>query len=130
LFDVDRFKGINDTYGHHVGDVVLREISQLLRATVPEPGVCLRYGGDEFVVLLPGYDDDAALEVMREFAQRVRDTMMAVEDRVGLRATVSVGVASYPYPVNDTALLFGRADEAAYVSKGEGRDRVTPWTAS
>lgn len=127
LFDVDRFKGINDTYGHHVGDVVLREISQLLRASVPEPGVCLRYGGDEFVVLLPGYDDDAALEVMQEFAQRVRDTMMAVEDGVGLRATVSVGLASYPYPVNDTEQLFGRADEAAYVSKGEGRDRVTAW---
>ena len=130
LFDVDRFKGINDTYGHHVGDVVLREISGLMRACVPEPGVCLRYGGDEFVVLLPGYDDDAALEVMEAFAQRVRDTSMALGDGVGLRATVSVGLTSYPYPVNDTEQLFGRADEAAYVSKREGRDRVTAWTAS
>jgi diguanylate cyclase (GGDEF)-like protein len=127
LFDVDRFKGINDTFGHHVGDVVLREISRLLRDSIPGPGICLRYGGDEFVIFLPGHNNDQALALMRTFAEKVRSTPLAVEEGVDLRATVSVGLATYPYPVADTAELFGKADEAAYVSKGEGRDRVTAW---
>jgi diguanylate cyclase (GGDEF)-like protein len=128
LFDVDRFKGINDTFGHHVGDVVLREISRLLRDSIPDPGVCLRYGGDEFVIFLPGYDGPRGLALMEDFAQRVRTTPLAVDEGVGLSATVSVGLAIYPDPVSSTEELFGRADEAAYVSKGLGRDRVTAWT--
>jgi diguanylate cyclase (GGDEF)-like protein len=127
LFDVDRFKGINDTFGHHVGDVVLREISCLLRNSIPDPGICLRYGGDEFVLFLPGWNNHDALELMQNFAQKVRSTPLALDEGVGLQATVSVGLATYPQPVSSTADLFGKADEAAYVSKGEGRDRVTAY---
>jgi diguanylate cyclase (GGDEF)-like protein len=128
LFDIDRFKGINDTFGHQAGDLVLREISLLLRACLPEPAVCLRYGGDEFVALLPGSDSDAALALLQRFAGRVRACRWPFQDGLELSATVSVGLASYPYPVNDTALLFGRADEAAYQSKRQGRDQVTVWS--
>ena len=125
LFDVDRFKGINDTFGHHVGDVVLKEMSGLLRDAIPEPGIPLRYGGDEFVVFLPGRDSTQAQALMESFAEKVRNTPLAVDEGVGLRATVSVGVASYPNPVKTTDELFAKADEAAYISKGDGRDRVT-----
>ena len=128
LFDVDRFKGINDTYGHHVGDVVLREIAQLLRSAIPSPCICLRYGGDEFIVLMPGYQNENALTLMEIFANRVRHTPMAVEEGVDLRATVSIGLAAFPKPADGTAELFQRADEAAYLSKGGGRDRVTAWS--
>lgn len=127
LFDVDRFKGINDTFGHQVGDLVLQEISGLLRDSIPQPGIPLRYGGDEFVIFLPGLDGEEALALMLAFAEKVRATPLAVDQGVGLRATVSVGLAAFPHPVANTADLFARADEAAYVSKGEGRDRVTAW---
>lgn len=127
LFDVDRFKGINDTFGHHVGDVVLKEISGLLRESIPEPGIPLRYGGDEFVVFLPGFDSEKAHLLMEAFAEKVRATALAVDEGVALKATVSVGLATFPEPVASTDELFAKADEAAYISKGEGRDRVTAW---
>ncbi len=127
LFDVDRFKGINDTFGHHVGDLVLQEISRRLVASIPHPGICLRFGGDEFVVLLPECEQDQAQALMRKFAQDVRGRTVPVDHGVAVSVTVSVGVASFPQPVGSTGELFGRADEAAYVSKGEGRDRVTGW---
>lgn len=128
LFDVDRFKGINDTFGHHVGDLVLREISRRLVAAIPHPGVCLRFGGDEFVVLLPQCDQEQALALMTNFAQEVRERAVPAGHGVAVSVTVSVGVASFPSPVDSTEELFGKADEAAYVSKGEGRDRVTGWS--
>ena len=129
LFDVDRFKGINDTYGHHLGDLVLQEISRRLLAAIPHPGICLRFGGDEFVVLLPDCDQERAMELMTKFAQSVRGEPMATDHGVALTATVSVGVASFPQPVDSVEELFERADQAAYVSKGQGRDRVTGYGA-
>ncbi|GMU57914.1 MAG: hypothetical protein AMXMBFR33_70600 [Candidatus Xenobia bacterium] len=125
LFDIDRFKGINDTYGHQAGDVVLRDLGALMRACLPPPAVCLRYGGDEFVVLMPGLNGEAARLLLTDFARRVRETSFVVDQGVWLRATVSVGIASYPEATKGPEELHRLADEAAYTSKREGRDRVT-----
>lgn len=125
LFDIDRFKGINDTYGHQAGDVVLRDLGALMRECLPPPAVCLRYGGDEFVVLMPGMNGPAAHRLMSAFAQRVRETDFVVDQGVWLRATVSVGIASFPEVTKEPEELHRLADEAAYTSKREGRDRVT-----
>lgn len=127
LFDVDRFKGINDTFGHSVGDTVLAQIAQILRASLPPTGVPLRFGGDEFVVLLPGTSQDQGEQLLLAFAERVRRTPLALDHGVEIKATVSVGLAAFPSPVSRTAELFERADQAAYLSKGQGRDRVTVW---
>lgn len=118
LFDVDRFKSINDTFGHQAGDLVLQEIGRLLRELGPDV-VPIRLGGDEFVVLFP-HDAPEAVTRMEQFSQRIRSTRFAVQEGCSLQVTLSVGVAGGP-----PHELQRRADEAAYISKREGRDRIT-----
>lgn len=124
LFDLDDFKRVNDTYGHPAGDVVLRSISDVLRRTVRAFDVCCRYGGEEFVVVLPGSDADDASTT----AHRVR---LAVEShRVALRTgeapvrvTLSAGCVSLG--ANDTVDdLIGAADEALYEAKQRGKNQI------
>lgn len=118
MLDVDHFKSINDTFGHDVGDVVLRDVAHLIRTTVRDNDVSGRWGGEEFLCVLPRTPMDVALSV----AERVRK---AIESRTGLcRAiTVSVGVATYR-DGDDLAAIVKRADEALYLAKKSGRNRV------
>lgn len=124
MMDLDRFKHINDTYGHPTGDVILYETADILRETAREIDMSGRYGGEEFIVILPGADEEAA----EQFAERVR---ASVEDHVfrdeaqEVRMTVSGGVASYPTPgVDQPDLLIKRADQALYAAKEGGRNRI------
>jgi len=121
LFDVDRFKSINDTFGHEAGDLVLQEIARMLRELGPDV-VPVRLGGDEFVVLFP-HDVAEAQARMERFTERIKATPFVVQQGCTLTVTLSVGVAGGP-----PHELQRRADEAAYVSKREGRDRVTVYT--
>ncbi len=116
LLDLDRFKEVNDTLGHHVGDRLLRLVSERLLDTVPERGTVARLGGDEFAVLLPGTSaDDAAA---------VSDSLVAVLERsfplAGLQVGIgtSIGVAVAPADAAGAAELLKRADVAMYVAKG------------
>lgn len=124
MMDLDRFKQVNDTYGHPTGDVILYETANILRQTVREIDMVGRYGGEEFVTILPGADEQAA----HQFAERVRQ---AVADHVyrdeanEVRMTVSGGVASFPSEgIEHPDLLIKRADEALYAAKQGGRDRI------
>lgn len=122
--DVDRFKSFNDNHGHEVGDLVLREVAEVMQRVVGEVGTPCRIGGEEFVILLPGHDVPAA----RDLAEAVRT---AVADKAlfdaGTRLpqlTVSAGVATYPVHGGDTREVMKAADNALYRAKHSGRNRV------
>ena len=125
MADVDHFKRINDTHGHQQGDVVLREVARLMRQAVrKEVDVVCRYGGEEFVVLLPHTPITGAQVVAERIRRRVEEHYFPGE-KVPLQVTVSLGVAA----MDDTTLINGqdlvyRADQALYRAKEAGRNRV------
>lgn len=124
FLDLDRLKQINDVHGHLVGDTVIREVAQLIKATTRSYDLAVKYGGDEFVVVLQRIDPDGAYRV----AEALRSGVEALGARLGLRAqavTVSIGV----YPVDPSELLaveelLLRADRAMYEAKAQGRNRI------
>jgi diguanylate cyclase (GGDEF)-like protein len=122
FLDLDGFKGVNDTYGHGAGSALLREIAHRVRRLVRETDRPVRYGGDEFVVIMPETNCDGALVT----AERLR---LAVMKPVQLgdkqaRLTASFGVASHPDDGADARTLLDAADRAMYAAKGRGRNRV------
>jgi diguanylate cyclase len=122
MIDVDRFKVLNDTYGHHSGDEVLRSIGAAVVGAVREDDVPARYGGEEFVVLLRNPTPEVALEV----GERVRAAVGAMDlSRLGIpTVSVSVGVAVARVADQPIAELLADADRALYRAKRAGRDRV------
>ncbi len=124
MTDVDHFKSVNDTYGHQAGDAVLRQVAEVLRETAREIDRVGRYGGEEFLVLLPG----ANVEDARHYAERARAAVAAREfayEGGALRRTLSAGVAAWPHPdVRHQEALVKLADDALYVAKTAGRNRV------
>jgi diguanylate cyclase (GGDEF)-like protein len=121
--DVDHFKRLNDMYGHHVGDQVLRAIANAIQVSVREEDLPARYGGEEFMVLLRNPSAGVALEVGERIRQSVRDTNL-IEAGVTDRVTVSVGVASGQTADEPISEIVERADRALYAAKRTGRDRV------
>ncbi|HXF82358.1 MAG TPA: GGDEF domain-containing protein [bacterium] len=127
MLDVDHFKQINDRFGHGAGDAVLRTVAAQLRASLRDIDLVARYGGDEFIALLPESTVENALDI----AERLRARVAAAAGGVGpqrIAATVSVGVASADGTSNLEALL-RRVDQALYQAKAAGRNTVRSWTA-
>jgi two-component system cell cycle response regulator len=126
LIDLDHFKKVNDTYGHLVGDDVLRDVAALLGHTIRTMDIVARYGGEEFLVLLPETDEQGAAA----FAERIREAVeghafVSGHDGVTLSLTASVGVAVFPAArIESVEDLFVRADAALYRAKADGRNRV------
>lgn len=120
VFDLDRFKSVNDRFGHRVGDLVLRRFGALLRATIGPDDHAARYGGEEFVVVLP----DADTVTAQAYAERVRARLEGEtwDDAAGLSVTSSAGAAVGP--MTEARALVHRADAALYDAKRTGRDRV------
>jgi diguanylate cyclase (GGDEF)-like protein/PAS domain S-box-containing protein len=124
MLDIDHFKAINDRYGHGVGDDVIRALARTLGTGTREGDVVCRYGGEEFVVVMPGMDIDAAMAKAEKW--RTQTAALCVPQDVGeVRFTISVGVAVFPAHGNDAATLLHCADMAMYQSKTDGRNRVT-----
>jgi diguanylate cyclase (GGDEF)-like protein len=125
MCDIDHFKRVNDEYGHQAGDAVLQQFAALLESEAREIDRVGRYGGEEFVLLLPGTVLDAAVT----FAERIRESVEKREFAYGegqnLHRTMSCGVASWPHPlVANQEALIKAADDALYVAKETGRNRV------
>ncbi len=122
MIDIDKFKGLNDTYGHPVGDQVLRSVADAITAAVRDQDVPARIGGEEFAVLLRNPGPDVALEVGERVRQAVRELNLS---RLGVSGvSVSVGVANATTPEEPIDALVERADRALLRAKRAGRDRV------
>lgn len=124
MLDIDHFKLINDTYGHPVGDIVLKELAERLTANLRSIDILSRYGGEEFVILLPETSSDQAFEV----AERLREVVVEkpfTPDGLSIPITISQGVSVTHGEGPDIRSLIKKADEAMYLSKRLGRNLVT-----
>jgi diguanylate cyclase (GGDEF)-like protein len=124
MFDIDHFKRVNDTYGHQMGDKVIQRVAEVTRQLARTADIAGRYGGEEFVVLLPDTDKDGG----RIFAERLRQAIEAQEmshEGQVIRCTISLGVADLSQPTADYKTLIEWADQALYSSKKNGRNQVT-----
>ena len=121
VVDVDLFKKINDVYGHLVGDEVLRHISYQLRDNIRHPDLVGRYGGEEFLILLPNTAAEEAAEQAGRLCKCVRDSQVPVSGQM-IQITVSIGVAQYQPGADTWDSLLNRADSAMYEAKKKGRD--------
>jgi diguanylate cyclase (GGDEF)-like protein len=125
LFDIDHFKRFNDEHGHEVGDRVLMAFSRCVRDSIRNGDVLARYGGEEFVVILPNTPHETAKGLAERLRQKVQDLLLPTpEFPKGCRITVSIGVASIPEHGREGDALLNCADQALYVAKGTGRNRV------
>jgi len=127
IFDIDHFKSVNDNYGHQAGDEVIREVARITRQLARETDFAGRYGGEEFVVLLP----DTSIQGATQFAERLRQAVERLRvDHEGqmLSFTISLGVACIDASMTDHGALVEQADKALYQSKENGRNRTTVYS--
>lgn len=124
ICDVDHFKPFNDSHGHAAGDAALKQVAAQISRVFRDTDLVCRYGGEEFLVLMPAADGDAARE--RGEALREQVAAASIQHRGASlgQVTISIGIASYPEPVGDARALMLRADQALYRAKQGGRNRV------
>lgn len=125
MLDIDRFKLVNDEYGHDVGDAVLRETANAIRSVLRKGDDCARMGGEEFLILCPGTDLDGAMHLAERVRNRVETNVVHFAD-FHRHVTVSLGVAQRLDGMRNLDELLKVADEAVYLAKNTGRNRVVP----
>ncbi len=126
LTDIDHFKKVNDTYGHPIGDAVLRGVAQVVQNCVRKVDVAARYGGEEFGIILEGTDHQGA----RQLAERIRaevQKQVFQSDKGSFSVTLSLGISVYPDDARDKAGMVSLADQALYFAKHNGRNRAVSW---
>src|SRR6266568_1708950 len=128
MVDVDHFKRFNDSFGHEAGDLVLRDLAGVLRRLARQSDVASRYGGEEFLVLLPECPFDAALRKAEQLREEAAKLKLEHNDRALGSVTVSIGVAAFPDHAQEAKALLRCADEALYDAKAAGRDRVVGYS--
>ena len=129
MIDSDNLKTVNDSYGHEAGNRLLRQLTRLAQGELRYTDVLARYGGDEFIVLLPETPGEGALEV----ANRIRDAVAGLPldlDGRRIENTVSIGFAVHPADGNSLDAMIARADRAMYRAKQTGRNRVEQFRAT
>ncbi len=126
MIDIDHFKRYNDTYGHLVGDAILREISRVIKDNLRQIDLIGRYGGEEFSIILTQTDKGGAKFVAERIRQAVENKLIKVYDE-DLKATVSIGVAVFPDDAKEMQDLIEKSDEALYKAKESGRNRICFW---
>ncbi|MDO8690466.1 MAG: sensor domain-containing diguanylate cyclase [Dehalococcoidia bacterium] len=130
IFDLDRFKAFNDTYGHVRGDEVLKAVGLILRSSVRPYDVPCRYGGEEFTVIAPGSDAEGAREIAERVRYRIASEDFSQAGGQKIRITASFGISNYPADAGSPRSLVGAADMALYASKGAGGNTVSVFDAS
>lgn len=126
LIDIDNFKLFNDTYGHQFGDFVLKKLGALLKKTARSSDICGRYGGEEFIVLIP-----LPLKEAMEYVLRLHSTIaehVFADGENSARITVSIGLADYRCDMQAWSEMISRADQVLYLAKNSGRNLVRVWT--
>ena len=128
--DVDHFKKYNDNHGHDAGDMVLRAVGNCLENLFRNEDIPCRFGGEEFVAILPGVDADAALRRAEQLRSKVEDIVVRYLEKNLPRITVSIGVAVFPDAGDNPQTVLKAADQALYRAKEKGRNRVELSTAA
>ena len=124
FIDLDHFKQVNDTHGHLVGSKLLAEIGYLIKAQLRLIDFAFRYGGDEFVVLLPQTPKDAALVVARRLRDSLRNSNFCKDEGLNLNVRASIGLATYPHDAKTPHDIIRQADEMMYMVKNSTRDNI------
>ncbi|MEW6684690.1 MAG: diguanylate cyclase [Candidatus Edwardsbacteria bacterium] len=124
FLDLDNLKEVDDTYGHLMGGETLREVGTRLKKLVKDPEIAARFGGDEFVLILPNQDVESALEKAEEVRKSIEAEPFLVGRGVSCRITASLGVASFPRHAKNQEVLLHKADQAMYKVKLSGKNRV------
>jgi two-component system cell cycle response regulator len=127
ILDIDYFKAINDGHGHDAGDDVLREFSLRIRKSIRNIDLACRYGGEEFVIVMPETDIAVAAMVAERIRRRIATEPFAIQEGArNLDVTISIGIAALAGPADTAAAVLKRADTALYRAKRDGRNRVVP----
>ncbi len=124
MIDLDHFKKFNDTFGHDIGDLVLKRVARELRKNSRAEDTVCRFGGEEFCLVCPDISLENAQYLAEKFRKRVRNLDIRIHHKPIDTVTLSIGVALFPHHAHDAELLLKSADEALYRAKAEGRDRV------
>ncbi|MGO0122075.1 diguanylate cyclase [Desulfothermobacter acidiphilus] len=126
FIDVDQFKNVNDFYGHEVGDIALNLLAQTIKQTLRESDVVVRYGGEEFIAILPGTDLEGASRAAEKLRCAIAETPVCLESGENIFLTVSIGVAQYRPGMNQEEII-QQADEAMYQAKLKGKNLVVAY---
>ncbi len=124
MFDIDFFKEVNDSYGHQVGDIVLKKFAELVQEEVRQTDIWARYGGEEFVLALPDTSEEGALNIAEKIRSHIASKVFTHKG-ITLQVTVSIGVSAFDFRMKHPAELIEQADFALYQSKAQGRNRVS-----
>ncbi|MCD8491449.1 MAG: bifunctional diguanylate cyclase/phosphodiesterase, partial [Geovibrio sp.] len=124
VLDFDNFKLINDVYGHAFGDKLLQRFAERLRSTSREEDIVARYGGDEFTLILPEADEENAYTVVQRIKENLDAVNVLAPDGKNIKATTSIGIASYPFHADEDKKLFLVASNMMYKAKREGKNRI------
>jgi two-component system cell cycle response regulator len=127
ILDIDFFKAINDTHGHDAGDDVLRDFAMRIKRSIRGIDLACRYGGEEFVIVMPETDMAVAAMVAERLRRRIASEPFAIaQGSLQIPVTISIGLASLRGKDDTAAALLKRADQALYRAKRDGRNRVVP----
>jgi diguanylate cyclase (GGDEF)-like protein len=124
FLDLDRFKGVNDSHGHLIGSELLGHVGRRIRQFCRPSDHCFRYGGDEFVILMPSTTREEALRLTRAIHQNLEKTTFTLENGLELQIGASAGIATYPGDGKSVHAILGAADKRMYAIKSTGRGRV------
>lgn len=124
MMDIDNFKHVNDTYGHLVGDMVLKEIAATIQKTIRHVDIAARYGGEEFTIILPETAALNAITIAERLRKKISEIEVKIDENTVLSPTVSIGIAEYPNVEGGIKELIDAADKALYASKENGKNCI------
>ncbi|MBI5639532.1 MAG: diguanylate cyclase [Nitrospirae bacterium] len=124
LFDIDNFKQLNDTHGHQAGDDVLNELARILKNVSRETDIVVRYGGEEFIIILPNTSEEDTINLANRIRMAVEQNLFIANHGGGVNITLSGGIASYPQNASDAKRLLNAADTSLYAAKASGKNKI------